>query len=145
MNKAVTTKYIDENIHQTVRQDLFENRTLRRYLEPLPRRDHPLYSPIIPYAVTIDQELDAVQIHWIPQYLPYYIEDGLIAPTSTEFIRAFLETYEETEEDTDEEWNTPYPPSKSKYHYEIPTIWTYCRTNRPNHDNSTLPSPDRCL
>jgi len=63
MNKAVMTKYIDENIHQTVRQDLFENQTLRRYLEPLPRRDHPLYSAIIPYGVIIDQELDEVQIH----------------------------------------------------------------------------------
>jgi len=90
MNKAVTTKYINKNIHQTVRQDLFENRILRRYLEPLSRSDHPLYSPIIPYRVTIDQGLDEIQIHWTPQYLPYYIDDGLIAPTSTEFIRAFL-------------------------------------------------------
>ena len=141
MNKTVTTKYITENIHQTVRHDLFENRTLRRYLEPLPQRDHPLYSPIIPYGVLIEQELDEIQIHWTPQYLPYYIDDGLIAPTSAEFIRAFLENYQETEEDIDEEWNTPYPSSKSKYHYEIPAIWTYSRTNRPNQDNSTLPLP----
>jgi len=145
MNKAVTTKYINENIHQTVQQDLFDNRNLRRYLEPLPRRDHALYSPIIPYGITIDQELDEVQIPWTPQYLSYYIDDGLRAPTSMEFTRAFLETYEEREEDADEEWNTPYPPSKTKYHYEIPAIWTYCRTNGPNQDNSTLPSPDRCL
>ena len=139
MNTAVTTKYINKIIHQTVRQHLFENRILRRYLEPLSRSDHPLHSPIIPYGVTIDQELDELQIHWTPQYLPYYIDDGLIAPTSTEFIWAFLETYQETEEDTDEEWNTPYPPSISKYHYEIPAIWTYSRTNCPNQDNSTLP------
>jgi len=63
MNKTVTTKYITENIHQTVREDLFENRTLRRYLEPLPHTDHPLYSPIIPYGVLIEQELDEIQIH----------------------------------------------------------------------------------
>jgi len=63
MNKTVTTKYIIENTHQTVRHDLFENRTLRRYLEPFSRRDHPLYSPIIPYGVIIDQELDEIQIH----------------------------------------------------------------------------------
>jgi len=143
MNKTVTTRYITENIHQTVRNDLFENRTLQRYLEPSPRRDHPLYSDIIPYAVIIDQELDEIQIHWIPQYLPYYIDDGLIAPTSTEFIRAFPETYQETEEDIDEEWNTPYPASKFKYHYEIPAIWTYSRTNCPNQANSTLPLPVR--
>jgi len=91
--------------------------------------------------VLIEQELDEIKIHWTPQYLPYYIDDGPIAPTSTEFIRAFLERYQETEEDPDEEWNTPYPPSKSDYHYEIPAIWTYSRTNRPNHDNSTLPLP----
>jgi len=141
MNKTVTTKYITENIHQTVRNDLFENRTLRRYLELLPRRDHPLYSPIIPYGVIMDQELGEIQIYWTTQYLPYYVDNGLIAPTSTGFIRAFLETYEETEEDIDEERNTPYPPSKSKYHYKIPPIWTYGRMNRPNQDNSTLPVP----
>ena len=141
MNTTVTTKYINENIHQTVRQDLFENRILRRYLELLSRNDHLLYSPIIPYGVTSDQELDKIQIHWTPQYLPYYIDDGLIAPTSTELIRAFLEAYQETEEDSDEEWNTPYSPSKSKYHYQIPDIWTYSRTNRPNQENSTLPLP----
>jgi len=124
MNKTVTTKYITENIYQTVRQDLFENRTLGRYLEPLPRRDHPLYSLIIPYGVTIDQELHKIELHWTPQYLPYYIEAGLIAPNSTKFIRAVLETSEETEEDGDEEWNTQYPPSRSKYHYEIPAFWT---------------------
>jgi len=63
MNKTVTTKYITENIHQTVRYDLFENRTRRSYLEPLLPRDHPLYSPIIPYGVIIDQQLDEIQIH----------------------------------------------------------------------------------
>jgi len=143
MNKTVTTKYITENIHQRVRHDLFENRTLPRYLEPLPQNDHPLYSPIIPYRVIIDQELDEIQIHWTPQYLPYSIDDGLIAPTSTEFIRAFLEAYQETAEDLDEEWNTPYPPSKSNYSYEIPAIWTYSRTNCPNQANSTVPLPVR--
>jgi len=97
MNKAVTTKYINENIHQTVRQDLIEHRILRRYLEPLSRSHHLLYSPVIPYGVTIDQELDEIQIHWTPQYLPYYIDNGLIAPISTEFIWAFLEIYEDTE------------------------------------------------
>ena len=143
MIKTVTTKYITKIIHQTVRQDLFENRKLRRYLEPSPQRDHPLYSPIIPYGVLIEQELDEIQIHWTPQYLPYYIDDGLIAPTSTEFIRAFLETHQDTEEDIDQEWNTPYPSSKTKYHYEIAAIWTYSRTNCPNQDNSTLPLPVR--
>ena len=107
MNKTVTTKYITENIHQKVRHDLFKNRTLRKYLEPLPRRDQPLYSPIIPYRVIIDQELDEIQIHLTPQYLPYYIDNCLIAPTSTEFIRTSLETYQETEEDIDEEWKPP--------------------------------------
>jgi len=145
MNKALTTKYITDNIHQTVRQDLFQNRTLRRHLEPLSRSDHPLYSPVIPYRVTIDQELDKIQIHRTPQYLPCYIDYGLIAPAFTEFIRAFLEAYEKTEEDAGEEWNTQSPPSKSKYHYEVPAIWTYSQTNCPNQDNSTLPSPDRCL
>jgi len=110
MNKTVTTKYITEKIHQTVRHDLFKNRTLRRYLEPLPRRDHPLYSHIIPYGVIIDQELDEIQIHWTPQYLPCYIDDRLLAPTSTEAIRAFLETYQETEKNIEVKWNTPYPP-----------------------------------
>jgi len=143
MNKAVTTKYITEDTHQTVRHDLFDNRTLRRYLQPLPRRNHPLYLPIIPYGVIIDQELDEIQINWNPQYLPYYRDDGLIAPTPTEFIRAFLETYQETEEVIDEEWNTPYPPSKSKYHYEIPAIWIYSWMNCPNQANSTLPLPVR--
>jgi len=143
MNTTVTTKYINKIIHQTVRQDLFENQILRRYLEPLSRIDLPLHSPIIPYGVTIDQELDELQIYWTPQYLPYYIDDGLIAPTSIQFIRAFLETYQDTEEDIDEEWNTPYSPSKNKYHYEIPAIWTYSRTNCPNQDNSTLPLPVR--
>jgi len=90
MNKAVTTKYINKIIHQTVRLDLFENRIIQRYLEPLSRSDHPLYSPIIPYVVTIDQQLDEIQIQWTLHYLHYYIEDGLIAPTSTGFILAFL-------------------------------------------------------
>jgi len=53
------------------------------------------------------------------------MEESLIVPTCTAFIRAFLETYEETEEDVAKDWNTPYLPSKSKYHYEIPGIWTY--------------------
>jgi len=141
MNKAVTKKYINENIHQTARQDLFDNQILRTYLEPLSRSDDHLYSPIIPYGVTIDQELDEIQIGWTPQYLPNYIDDGLRAPTSREFIRAFPETYQDTEEDADKEWNTPYPPSKSKYHYEITAIWTYNQTNCPNQDNSTLPLP----
>jgi len=64
MNKTVTTKYITENTHQTVRQNLFENRIRPRYLKPLSRSDHPLYSPVIPYRVIIDQELDEIQIHW---------------------------------------------------------------------------------
>jgi len=139
MNTAVTTKYINEHIYQTVRQDLFQNRILRRYLEPLSPSHHPLNSPIIHYGFTIDQELDEIQIPWTPQYPPYYIDDGLIAPTSTEFLRAFLETYKDTEEDIEEEWNAPYPPSKTKYHYEIPAIWTYSQTNCPTQDNSTLP------
>jgi len=141
MNKTVTTRYITEDIHQRVRQDLLKNQTLRRYLEPLLRSDHPLYSSIMPYGVTLDQEPDEIQIHWTPQYLPYYIDDGLIAPTSTEFIQSFLKTYEKTEEDPDEEWNTHYPSSKSKYHYKIPAIGTSNQTNCPNQDNSTLPSP----
>jgi len=111
------------------------------FADALSRSDHPLYSTVIPYGVTIDQELDKIQIHWTPQYLPYYIDDCLIAPTSTEFIRVFLETYQDTEEDADEEWNTHYPPVKSRYHYEIPAIWTYSQTNCPNQDNSTLPLP----
>jgi len=107
MNKTVTTKYITKNIHQTVRHDLSENRRLRRYLAPLTLRDYPQYSPIIPYGILIPEEIDQIHIHWTPQYLPYYIDDGLIAPTSTEFIGALLERYQETKDDTDEEWNTP--------------------------------------
>jgi len=67
----------------------------------LPATTQEAVTPIILYGVTIDQELEEIQIHWIPGYLPYYIGDGLIAPTSTEFIRAFLETYQDTEEDAD--------------------------------------------
>ena len=97
MNTTVTTKYINENIPQTVRQDLFQNRILRRYLEPLSHSDHPLYSPVIPYGVNIDQDIDEIQIHWTPHYVPFYMDEGLIAPTSTEFIWAFLETHQGNE------------------------------------------------
>jgi len=141
MNKAVTTNYITQNTHQTVRQDIFEDRTLRRHIEPLSCNDHPLYSPIIPYGVAIDHELAEIQIRRTPQYLSYYIDKTLIVPSTTEFIPAFLEKYEETQEDTDEEWNTPYPPSKSKNHHQIPAIWTYSGTNLSNQDNLTLLSP----
>jgi len=74
---------------------------LRSYLEQLSRRDHSQYSPVIPYGGTIEPELDEIQIQWTPQDLPDYIDDGLIPPTSREFIRAFQETYQDTEEDTD--------------------------------------------
>jgi len=70
MNKAVTTKYINKNIYQIVRLDLFKNRILQKYLELLSRRNHPLYSPVIPYGVTINQELEEIQIYWTLQYLP---------------------------------------------------------------------------
>jgi len=145
MKKAVTTKYITKNIHQAVRQDRLENWTLGRYLEPLSRSYHLLNSPIRPYGVTIDQELDDIQIHGSLQYLYYYIDDGLIPPTTTEFVRAFLENYKETQEAANKWWNTPYPPSKSEYRYKIRDIWTYSRMNCLNESNSTLPIFCRCL
>ena len=69
------------------------------------------------------------------------MDDGLIAPTFTELSRVLLEALEQSEEDADKEWNSPYPPSKSQYHYKIPGIWTYSGTNHPNQDNSSLPNP----
>jgi len=90
---------------------------------------------MIPYGVTITEKLDKIEIHRTPQYLASYIDDALIAGTSTEFIRAFLETSEETEEDADQEWNTLDPPSPSKLYYKIRAIWTYIPANRSSqHD-----------
>lgn len=93
----------------------------------------------------MDQELGEIHIEWTLQYLSYNIDDGLIAPTATEFIAAFLENDQETKEYTEEEGNTSYPASNYKYFCQIPAIWTYSRKNPPNQHNSIVSGPGGCL
>ena len=111
-----------QDIHEVITQDLLDYNTLRSVLEPLHYtnlHDQNFYTPI---GVILEDELQEIQLRWSPTYLPYYIEDTYIPPTSEQIVQTYLRHFT-PRNDIDEEWNIPYPTPQTKYSYTIPDIW----------------------
>ena len=110
-----------QDIYEVITQDLLEHDILQSILEPIPLSDLIAQTLIVPLGVLLHEELDESEVHWTPDYLPYYI-DGVY--TTTPFTTAqnlFLNRTSE-QEGPDEDWNTQYPQRPSPYSFDIPPI-----------------------
>ena len=70
-----------QDIYKVVTQDLLEHHILRSILEPLPLSDLIPQTHIFPFGVLLHEELEELEVHWTPNYLPYYI-DGVYTTTT---------------------------------------------------------------
>ena len=111
-----------QNIYEVITQDLLEHDILRSILEPLPLSDLIVQTLIIPLGVLLHEELEELKVHWIPNYLPYYIDSVYTTTTSTTAKNVFLNRTSE-QDGPDENWNTQYPQRPSPYSFDIPPIW----------------------
>ena len=68
------------------------------------------------------EELEELEVHWTPNYLPYYIEGVYTTTTSTAAKNLYLYRTSE-QENPEENWNTQYPQRQSRYSLDIPPIW----------------------
>ena len=86
--------------------------------------------------VLLHEELEELEVHWTPNYLPCYIDAIYKTTTSTTAKHLYLYRISE-QEDPDENWNTQYPQSQSPYCFDIQPIWrnkrntTYAMSQQP--------------
>ena len=111
-----------QDIYEVITQDLLEHDILGSILEPLPLSDLVAQTLIVPLGVLLDEALEELEIHWTPNYLPYYIDGVYTTTTSTTAKNLYLWRTSERE-DRDENWNTQYPQRQSPYSFDIPPIW----------------------
>ena len=111
-----------QDIYEVITQDLLEHHMLRSILEPLPLSDLIAQTLIGPLGVLLHQELEELEVHGTPNYLPYYIDGVYTTTTSTTAKNLYLYRTSE-QEDPDENWNTQYPQGQSPYSFDIPPIW----------------------
>ena len=71
-----------QDIYKVITQDLLEHRILRSILEPLPLSDLIAKTLIVPLGVLLHEELEELEVHWTPNYLPDYIEGVYTTTTS---------------------------------------------------------------
>ena len=111
-----------QDIYEVITQDLLQHRILRSILEPLPLSELIAQTLIVPLGVLFHEELKELQVHWTPNYLPYYIDGVYSTTTSATAKNLYLSRISE-QEDPDEYWNTQYPQRQSPYSFDIPPIW----------------------
>ena len=111
-----------QDIYEVITQDLLEHRILRSILEPLPLSDLIAQALIVPVGVLLHKELEELEVHWTPNYLPYYIDGVYMTTTSTTAKNLFLSRTSE-QEDPDKNCNTGSPQRQSLYCFDIPPIW----------------------
>ena len=111
-----------QDIYEVITQDLLEHRILRSILEPLPLSELIAQTLIVPLGVLFHEELKELQIHWTPNYLPYYI-DGVYTTTTSATAKNLYLSRTSEQQDPDENWNTQYPQRQSPYFFDIPPIW----------------------
>ena len=59
-----------QDIYEVITQDLLEHRILRSILQPLPLSDLIAQSLFVPLGVFFHEELEELEVHWTPNYLP---------------------------------------------------------------------------
>ena len=97
-----------QDIYEVITQDLLEHRIPQSILKPLPLFDLIAQTLIVPVGVLLHEELEELEVHWTPNYLPYYNDGVYTTTTSTTAKNLFLSRTSERE-DPDENWNTQYP------------------------------------
>ena len=111
-----------QDISEVITQDLLEHRILQSILDPLPLSDLIAQTLIVPLGVLFPEELEELEVHRTPNYLPYYIDGVYTTTTSATPKNLYLDQTSE-QEDPDEDWNTQYPQRQSPYSVDIPQIW----------------------
>ena len=111
-----------QDIYEVITQDLLEHRILRSILEPLPLSDLIAQTLIVPLGELFHEELEELEVHWTPNYLPYYI-DGVYTTTTSPTAKNLYFYRTSEQEDPDEDWSTQYPQRQSPYSFDIPPIW----------------------
>ena len=109
------------DVCEVVTRDLHEHDILRGILESLPLSDLIAQTIIVPLGVLLHEELEELEVHWKPNYLPYYIDGVYATTTSTTANNLFLYLTSK-QEDLDKNWNTQYPKKQSPYSFDIPPI-----------------------
>ena len=79
-----------QDIYEVITQDLLEHCILRSILEPLPLSDLIAQTLIVPLGVLFHEELEELEVHWTPNYLPYYIDGVYTTTTSTTAKNLYL-------------------------------------------------------
>ena len=111
-----------QDIYEVITQDLLENRILQSILKPVPISDLIAQTLIVLLGVFFPEELEELEVHRTPNYLPYYIDSVYTTTTSATAKNLYL--YQTSEqEDPEEDWNTRYPQGQSPYSFDIPQIW----------------------
>ena len=77
---------------------------------------------IVPLGVLLHEELEELEIHWTPNYLPYYI-NGVYTTTTTTTAKKLYLYRTSDQEDPHKKWNTQYPQRQCPYSFDIPPIW----------------------
>ena len=111
-----------QDIYEVITQDLLKHLILRSILEPLPPSELIAHTLIVPVGVLLHEKLQELEVHWTPNYLPYYIDGVYTTTTSTTAKNLYLSRTSE-QEDPDENWNTRYPQRQNPYFFDIPPIW----------------------
>ena len=79
-----------QDIYEVSIQDLLEYDILRSILEPLPLSDLIAQTLIVPLGVLLHEELEELEVHRTPNYLPYYIDGVYTTTTSTTAKNLYL-------------------------------------------------------
>ena len=111
-----------QDIYEVSTEDLLKHDILRGILEPLPLSDLIAQTLIVPLGVLLHQESEELEVHWTPNYLPYYIDGVYTTTTSTTAKNLGLHRTSE-QDDSDENWNTQYPQRQRPYFFDIPALW----------------------
>ena len=124
-----------QDIYEVITQDLLEHRILRCILKPLPLFDLIAQTLIVPVGVLLHEELEELEVHWTPNYLPYYIDCVYMTTTSITAKNLFLSRTSE-QEDPGENWNTLYLQRQSPYLLIFHQSGEIRRTqHKPCHNN----------
>ena len=118
-----------QDIYEVITQDLLEHRILRNILKPLPLSDIIAQTLIVPLGVLLHEELEQLEVHWKPNYLPYYL-DGVYTTTPSATAKNLYLYRNSEQDDADEDWNTQYPQRQSHYSFDIPPIWGNTKNTR---------------
>ena len=111
-----------QDIYGVITQDLLAHDIRQSILKPLPVSDLIARTFIVPLGVLLHDELEEVEVHWTPNYLPYYIDGVYTTTISTTAKNLFLNQTSE-QQGPDKNWNTQFLQRPSSYSFDIPPIW----------------------